>query len=116
MPQRTVPTDEVVAIGGRIRRIRESRNITQRELAQRLKVHASTVSDLERGRGISLRMYRDIALTLGCSWDEMLGVPGDPNGVERDSPRYDAGYRSGVADSIGAVRSLLQRHDHEQRE
>lgn len=58
-----------------IRRLRAERGMTQKELARRLGVSASTVGMYEQGRRApDSRTLARIAAVLDCSTDELLGV------------------------------------------
>ena len=72
-------------IGERIARLRKERGYTQRELAERIGIIHSLVSDYEKGK---LRLYDQMvtrfALALEVSADTILGLKG--NGHERHNP------------------------------
>jgi len=69
-------------IGERIARLRKERGYTQRELAEKIGIIHSLVSDYEKGK---LRLYDQMvtrfALALEVSTDTILGLKG--NGHER---------------------------------
>lgn len=59
--------------GERIKMLREQRNMTQGELADRVGVHQSKISHCETGaRGISLELAAKIAAALGVTVDDLL--------------------------------------------
>jgi transcriptional regulator with XRE-family HTH domain len=73
------PEDPDESLGHRLARLRKERGITQAELAERLKISQTTVSDYERGR---LRMHGDVILALArllnISADDLLGLEATP--------------------------------------
>jgi len=72
-------------IGERLARLRKERGYTQRELAERIGIIHSLVSDYEKGK---LRLYDKMvtrfAMALEVSADTILGLQG--NGHERINP------------------------------
>jgi len=77
VPRRCISglTTDEKAIGRRMREIRETRDVTQVELARKLGVDQTLVSSYERGR---VRMHAavvvQIARTLKTSTDKILGL------------------------------------------
>jgi transcriptional regulator with XRE-family HTH domain len=60
-------------VGARLRRVRESRDISQVELAKQLGVTQSNVSEMERGiRSVTTDLAVKLARTLRVSTDEIL--------------------------------------------
>lgn len=60
-------------VGARLRRVREARDISQVELAKRLGVTQSNVSEMERGiRSVTSDLAVKLARTLRVSVDEIL--------------------------------------------
>lgn len=83
-PKRQRLTEDIIEpLGHRLARLRKERGITQEELAVRLKVSQSSVSEYERDR---LRLHADLiialAKVLNVTTDELLGVaaPSKPRG------------------------------------
>jgi transcriptional regulator with XRE-family HTH domain len=72
-------------IGQRLARLRKERGYTQRELADRIGIIHSLISDYEKGK---LRLYDQMvarfALALEVSTDTILGLQGDSQ--ERSKP------------------------------
>ena len=70
-------------IGKRIARLRKERGYTQRQLAKRIGILHTLVSDYERGR---LRLYDEMvarfALALGVSTDIILGLRDNGHNVK----------------------------------
>jgi transcriptional regulator with XRE-family HTH domain len=65
---------EVNALGQQIRRCREQRELTLRELARRVGVSASAISQIELGRTHpTLDTLHAVAYELGVSLDELFG-------------------------------------------
>lgn len=62
-----------MSIGENLRRLREQQNLTQTELAERVRVSAPMISQLERGtRTLSLPLGQEIANILNCRLDDLL--------------------------------------------
>ncbi len=60
----------------RIHDLRKSQGLTQGQLAEKLDVRISTVSQWENGqRAPSARLLPALAAALGCSIDELFGTP-----------------------------------------
>lgn len=63
------------AIGKRLAELRKEQQLTQAELAERLKITQAAVSDYERGiSSLNAPMLLRAAKTLGVSSDEILGL------------------------------------------
>lgn len=107
MAPRGLSDDERRNIARRVRALRESREMTQKALAARAGVGNHTMSAVEGGEGASLASLRDIAVALGATYDQLLGSPG--GGDHHPGGDFEAGYRAGVADAMGAVRNLLNQ-------
>lgn len=77
------------SVGARIREARASEGISVRELARRVGISASHVSQVERGRSsFSASVLYSVASELGISLDQLFELPGTDNGRES---RYDDG-------------------------
>jgi transcriptional regulator with XRE-family HTH domain len=62
-----------IILGRNVKRLREDRNWTQKELADRMKVHPSTILRLENGHGFPLKKTLDqLAKTFQVDSDEFL--------------------------------------------
>lgn len=74
----TISTDRAQEIGQRIAQLRKTRGLTQKDLAARLGVAQSVMSDYERG---SLRLHGELILQLseilGATPNHLLGLNGD---------------------------------------
>ena len=67
------------AIGQRLRKARELRGKTQRQMAKELETSASHLSSMEHGRvGTSNRTARQAAIILNVSLDYLMGLTDDP--------------------------------------
>lgn len=99
-------------IGERIARLRKERGYTQRELAERIGIIHSLVSDYEKGK---LRLYDQMvtrfALALEVSADTILGLKG--NGHERLNPSLKILRRLSRIDalSVSEQKALLKTVD-----
>jgi transcriptional regulator with XRE-family HTH domain len=99
-------------IGERIARLRKERGYTQRELAERIGIIHSLVSDYEKGK---LRLYDQMvtrfALALEVSADTILGLQG--NGHERSKPSLKILRRLTRIDalSVSEQKALLKTVD-----
>ena len=73
-------------IGERIRRLREARGMSQRQLARAAELPQSLLSQVENGvrpgSGIRVDAARRIAFALGVSLDALVGTPVDEQGSE----------------------------------
>lgn len=104
--------EEWTLVGGRIRAARETSGISVRELARRIDVSASHVSQVERGlASFSVRALYTVASVLGVSMDSLFehpeetvesALPSTRPRSEGDSSLDDAGIvqRSGHRPSI----------------
>jgi transcriptional regulator with XRE-family HTH domain len=99
-------------IGERIARLRKERGYTQRELADRIGIIHSLVSDYEKGK---LRLYDQMvtrfALALEVSADTILGLHG--NSHERSNPSLKILRRLTRIDalSVSEQKALLKTVD-----
>lgn len=65
--------DICIALGERIRDLRQSRSWRQIDLAEEAGIHENYVSDLEQGRKeICLRMLQSVAAAFGMKTHELL--------------------------------------------
>ena len=61
-----------MSIGETVRQIRESREMLQKDLAEKIGVSQSMICQIERGtKVLTLPLGRDIARALGCSLDDL---------------------------------------------
>lgn len=66
-------------MGERLRRTRESRQITRKELAEALNVTRTQVSDIENGKsGTNLERFLQLCELYHVSADYLLGITDDP--------------------------------------
>jgi transcriptional regulator with XRE-family HTH domain len=87
-------------VGQRIKRIRQLRELTLRQLAQRSGVPASTLSLVESGA----RDGANLTLATGRKLAEALGVTLDwLSGVYRDEEREGQGWPPGTTDACQLV-------------
>jgi transcriptional regulator with XRE-family HTH domain len=71
------------SFGKRVKEIRQSRRITQEELAFRSQLHRTYISSIESGkRNISLVNIEKLALALGCDITDFFNEKGKQNGGE----------------------------------
>ena len=69
-----VPPDEN-SIGSRIARFRKERGYTQKELAEKMTIPWTLISDYERGKlRLHDKVLRKFAMVLEVSTDEILGI------------------------------------------
>lgn len=62
-----------MSVGNNIQRLREEQDISQAELARRVNISQSMLSQIEKGiKNPSLLVGKEIADTLGCSVDRLL--------------------------------------------
>ena len=99
-------------IGQRLARLRKERGYTQRELAERIGIIHSLVSDYEKGK---LRLYDQMvarfALALEVSSDEILGLKG--NGAKAGKPTLKIVRRLGKIELLppGRQKTILKAID-----
>jgi transcriptional regulator with XRE-family HTH domain len=73
MARRTSPTDIRVRFGFVIRSLREAKELTQEELAERSRIHRTYLSDIERGsRNVALINIERLAQSLSVTMQEMF--------------------------------------------
>jgi|SRR5690554_1276681 len=100
-----VSGEEWTLVGGRIREAREKSGISVRELARRIDVSASHVSQVERGlASFSVRALYTVAGVLGVSMDSLFEHPEDM--ADPVPPRSPAADADSSLDSAG----IVQRH------
>lgn len=64
-----------MSLGESFRKARVKRNITQKELAEKIGVNESMIAQIENGyRPPSAKILKATAENIGCSADEILGV------------------------------------------
>lgn len=82
MPRTRTSEAAQALIGSVVRRARDERHLTQRELAAALEVHPSYVANLERGRvNLTIGQLANIAETLNMGLE--LNLPPLPEGPIR---------------------------------
>lgn len=93
-----------VEIGRRLRRAREARGLSQRQLAQEVSVSASMISQIEAGQSQpSVNTLYAIVTELGVSLDEVFERQGPPDGHADDDPAPDDDAGSAPEDAAHAV-------------
>ena len=93
-------------IGQQVRRLRLQKNMTQGELASRVGISKSTISNLESGRGSTISTLASILNVLGqTAWLENLAPRVDVSPVQmvklRGKQRQRASGNSGNSSSSG---------------
>lgn len=75
-----------LAVGARIREVREAREVGQRECARLAGVDSSSMFRIEKGQqNVSVELLARIALVLGVEMDELLaGIRPDPGLLGQD--------------------------------
>lgn len=71
------PKDRLEIFSNRLKELRLKRNLTQKEMAEKLNVQRSTYSWYESGRIPNMETLREIAQIFGVSVDYLLGVDAD---------------------------------------
>lgn len=102
----TDTTQEWAVVGDRIRLARESAGISVRELARRVDVSASHISQVERGlASFSVRSLYNVVSILGVSMDSLFENASTPLGAEiTDAPdEADVTAQGGPLDESGIV-------------
>jgi quercetin dioxygenase-like cupin family protein/DNA-binding XRE family transcriptional regulator len=94
-PETDDPTGATLdAVGPRLRALRQRRELTLNELAERTGISTSTLSRLEAGlRRPTLEQLLPLAGTYGVTLDDLVGAPptGDPRIHMRPTARKDGG-------------------------
>lgn len=73
MARRLTATDIRVRFGFAIRTLREARELTQEELAERSRIHRTYLSDIERGsRNVALINIERLAKSLSVNLEELF--------------------------------------------
>jgi transcriptional regulator with XRE-family HTH domain len=109
-PDTTAEVSAAVALGSRLRAIRQARNVGVRELARRLDLSPSAISQIENGKvNPSVRTLYAFAAEFGVTMDEMLfdqdapptrtAAPGPESSVTAAGPGLSV-QRSGQRPSI----------------
>ncbi len=99
---------EWTLVGERIRAARETSGISVRELARRIDVSASHVSQVERGlASFSVRALYTVASVLGVSMDSLFEHPEDAEGSSSPAP-----YPRPEGDSSLDEAGIVQRVGH----
>lgn len=97
-------------IGARIRQLRLSAGMTQRDLAQRINVGNTTLSQYESGARVpSDEVKIKIASVFGVSVDYLLGASSERNSVEKAPCPPAAAQRPVEAAIAGELGSLSDR-------
>lgn len=102
-------------IGNRIKMIRESRNFTREELAEKAEISSKFLYEVEKGRkGLSADTLLKISRTLSCSCDYIL--TGKTFEKEDDEQLLQMLQRFSDRDRVYAVKLLsLMQEMHESR-
>ena len=96
----------LTGIGDAVRKLRDARGLTRRELAQKSGISERFLADLETGQGnISVARLHDVARALGTSAGELL-VSAQPDGPDRRVVAL-VGLRGAGKSTIG--RALARR-------
>ena len=71
---------EDLPLGQRVRKIRRSKDLTQKQLGALAGINPITISRVEHGNSdhVYARTVRDLARTLGVSTDYLLGLQEEP--------------------------------------
>jgi len=100
-------------IGNRIKALRESRNFTREELAEKAEISSKFLYEVEKGRkGLSADTLLKISRTLSCSCDYIL--TGETFAREEDGQLTQLLQRFTDRDKVFAVKLLsLMQEMHE---
>ena len=61
-----------MSIGENIKKLREERNLTQKQLAEKLNISQAMIAQIERGtKGLSMALGKEIADYFNCSIEEL---------------------------------------------
>lgn len=106
MAVRTIPEEVAVAIGQRVRNLREAHNMTRKDVADLIAMTPEGYAHIEYGKGASLATFRLLAMTFGCTYDDILGNPADGGEPDREE-HWEAARRAGLSDAMHAIREIL---------
>lgn len=95
-----------MTFGEKVRALRKAQNLTQTDLADRLKVSSRTIQSYEAGTSYpkNRKIYNELAALLGCSADYLRveGAPGSEISSDRSVPRENASFIEDAADQYGS--------------
>lgn len=100
-------TPEAVTVGQRIRELRKSRNLTQRQLADRVGINFTYLSRVENDRLDDEQTPREETLQRIAS-----ALESDPNELLLLARRIPDAYRDRILSQPGVFRKLLNLSDH----
>lgn len=84
---REPPSDRTKQIAKRLRRVRESRAMSQREFGRQLGVSPAMMNNYEQGeRRVPSDVLAEMAEILECSADELMGLTKAPRKYEPEMP------------------------------
>jgi transcriptional regulator with XRE-family HTH domain len=112
-PKRAARTEGDDDVGPRLREHRESQQLSLREVARRLDISPSALSQIETGKSRpSVSTLYAIVSTLGISLDELFGGQQPPAPRRSSKPRARAGSGTPVVNALDAdrVQRLATRH------
>ena len=82
-------TNEAVSVGRRVAELRKQRGYTQRELAEKLKIPSTLMTDYERGKlRIHGELLRKLSAVLEVSADEILDLKTENRPAAKPSLRF----------------------------
>jgi transcriptional regulator with XRE-family HTH domain len=67
-----------MSIGENIKKFRENKNLTQEQLAEKVGVHRTLITQVERGtKGLSIPTGQAIAKVLDCTLNDLINTETD---------------------------------------
>jgi len=106
---REPPSERTRQIAKRLKKVRESRTISQRELARRLDVSSALMAGYENGeRRIPSDVLAEIAEILECSVDALMGLTKAPR-------KHDPEMPPEVRSLWKKFQKMLELPEHDQR-
>ncbi|MFP3914931.1 MAG: helix-turn-helix domain-containing protein, partial [Actinomycetota bacterium] len=94
------PTGALVDLGERLRQVRQQKGISLREMARRVGVSASLISQIETNKAQpSVRTLYDIVTQLGISFDRLLLGQHEGRWIAVDSRQWGSEEEPAVLDS-----------------
>lgn len=86
----------------RLRALRSIRNMSQREVGERIGRTQSLIAAVEQGKALpSAQVLGALAYVLGCTVDAMYEVPGEAWALPLDRPRARPGTRTLPPEATG---------------
>lgn len=102
--------DTLLAIGGKVQRVRVKKGITQEELGERARMSAKYISAIERGqKNLTVLTLEKIATALDVELFELLILPPGLKPEERAKKAIDSLIRHADAKTLNLALDFLRK-------